>query len=119
MMTQICLVVEFTIADGKVETFKKLFREALDITKQKDKGTLSYHTYFNADGTKCYSIEWYEDSDAVLRHLDSVAGISAPLFEVCRTTRFEIFGSPSSKLLSAFESSAPSLYRPWEGFSRR
>jgi quinol monooxygenase YgiN len=118
MMAQICLVVEFTIADGKVETFKKLFLEAIEITKRKDSGTLSYQLYFNDDETKCYSIEWYENSEAILGHLDSMADISVPLFEICRTTRFEIFGNPSKKLSEVFEASSPNIYQPWVGFSR-
>lgn len=118
MMKQICLVVEFTVANGKVDTFKRLFREALEATKRKDLGVLSYQLYFNDDETKCYSIEQYQDSDAVLGHLDTVAGVSGPLFEVCSTTRIEIFGEPSPKLLKAFESSAPNKYVPWEGFAR-
>ena len=117
-MTQICMVVEFTIADGQGAAFKKLFREALDLTRQKDAGTLSYHLYFNEDETKCYSIEWYADSDAVLAHLDTVVDVSVPLFKICSTTRFEIFGDPSAKLQKALESAAPGRYQPWEGFSR-
>jgi quinol monooxygenase YgiN len=119
MMTQICLVVEFSIADGKVETFKKLLRKAIDVTRQKDLGALNYQFYFNKDATKCYSIEWYQDSDAVLRHLDSVAEVAGSLFEVCATTRFEIFGNPSTILLDAFKASSPNTYTPWDGFSRK
>lgn len=118
MMKQICLVVEFTIADGKTAIFKKLFREAIDITKGMDPGTLSYQLYFNDDETKCYSIEWYEDSDALLAHLNNVTDASTQLFEVCSTTRFEIFGNPSTKVLNAFESSSTNRYKPWIGFSR-
>ena len=118
MTTEICLVVEFTIVDGKLETFKKLFREAIDHTQQKDLGTLSYQAYFNDDETKCYSIEWYEDSQAILNHLDSVGDVAAPLFEVCSTSRFEIFGNPSAEVLKAFEASLPNRYKSWVGFSR-
>jgi quinol monooxygenase YgiN len=118
MMTQICMIVEFTIADGQGALFKKLFREALDLTKQKDLGTLSYELYFNHDETKCYSIERYANSDAVLAHQDTVAKVSVPLFEICSTTRFEIFGDPSPKLQKALEASSPNRYKPWEGFAR-
>ena len=118
MMKQICLVVEFSITDGKLETFKKLLCKAIDVTKQKDLGTLNYQFYFNDTMTKCYSIEWYQDSDAVLCHLDSVAEVAGSLFEVCATTRFEIFGNPSTKLLEAFNASSPNTYMPWDGFSR-
>jgi quinol monooxygenase YgiN len=117
-MTQICMVVEFTIADGQAEAFKKLFREALDLTEQRDLGTRSYQLYFNDNETKCYSIEWYSDSDAVLAHLDTVADVSVPLFKICSTTRFEIFGEPSAKLKKALESASPNRYKPWVGFSR-
>ncbi len=118
MMNQICMIVEFTIANGQGAAFKKLFQEALDLTKQRDLGTLSYELYFNADETKCYSIERYADFDAVLAHLDTVADVSVPLFKICSTTRFEIFGDPSAKLQKALESSSPSQYKPWEGFAR-
>ena len=118
MLTQICMVVEFTIADGQGAAFRKLFREALDLTKQKDLGTLSYHLYFNNDESKCYSIEWYADSDAVSAHLETVAAVSVPLFKICSATRFEIFGDPSAKLQKALDASSPSLYKSWEGFSR-
>jgi quinol monooxygenase YgiN len=117
-MDTITLVVEFSITPGNDKQFKTLMRQAVEATQQKDLGALGYQLYFNHDESKCYSIEVYRDSEAVLRHLDTVSEIARPLFEICATTRFEIFGSPSAELLKEFEASAPKIYSHWDGYTR-
>lgn len=118
IMTAITLVVEFSIIPGNAGRFKELMHQAVDATLQKDVGALNYWLYFNQDETHCYSIETYSDTEAVLHHLNTVSAISGPLFEICSSTRFEIFGRPSPELIQLFAASSPNIYTPWEGFTR-
>jgi len=117
-MDTITLVVEFSIIPGHSDQFKELMRQAVAATQQFDLGALIYQFYFNQDDSKCYSIEVYRDSEVVLKHLNTVAEIARPLFEICSSTRFEIFGSPSPELIKAFAADAPQIYRNWDGFTR-
>ena len=58
-------IVRFTFHAGKVEEFKRLSTECLEIVRSKDVGTLQYDTYFNADESQAIVLERFRDSDAL------------------------------------------------------
>jgi quinol monooxygenase YgiN len=61
-------IVRFTFHAGKVEEFKRLSAECLEIVRAKDVGTLQYDTYFNDDESECIVLERFRDSDALILH---------------------------------------------------
>jgi hypothetical protein len=42
-------IARFKFHDGKLEEFKRLSAQAMEIVRTKDSGTLQYDTYFNDD----------------------------------------------------------------------
>jgi quinol monooxygenase YgiN len=64
-------IARFRIHDGKLEEFKRLSAEAMEIVKTKDTGTLRYDTYFNADESECVILEIYRDSQVAMEHAGS------------------------------------------------
>jgi hypothetical protein len=79
-MTQdIRKVVELTINEGRLDEFKQVANEC----------------------NKCYILEWYKDSQALLAHLDNIRDLYEPLFKVSHITRIEVFGNPSLKVRQA------------------
>lgn len=46
---------------GKVEEWKRLSEQAMEIVRTKDRGTLQYEIFFNADETEAIVYERYRD----------------------------------------------------------
>ena len=56
----------FTFHEGKVEEFKRLCAEFIDIVRANDTGTLQFEIYLTDDEAECVIYERYRDSDAVI-----------------------------------------------------
>lgn len=71
-MGELLGIVRFTFHAGKVEEFKRLSAECLEIVRTKDDGTLQYDTYFNDDESKAVVLERFRDSDALILHAQNM-----------------------------------------------
>jgi quinol monooxygenase YgiN len=101
-MTQdIRKVVELTINEGRLDEFKQVANEFIQRVESSEPDTVSYEWFLDADGNKCYILEWYKDSQALLAHLDNIRDLYEPLFKVSHLTRIEVFGNPSLKVRQA------------------
>ena len=65
-MSELVGIARFKIHEGKLEEFKRLSAEAMEIVKTKDTGTLQYDTYFNDDESECVIVERYRDSESAI-----------------------------------------------------
>ena len=114
MSQEIIGIARFKFHPGKVEEFKQLSKQAMDIVKEKDKGTLEYSTYFNADETEAIVIERYRDSQSLIEH----GGNMAPLMEAilaCATIYGEILGDASPELRANLSPDGPvQLFLHWQ-----
>ena len=79
-MSEIQGVSRFKFHEGKVEEFKRLSAQAIDIVRAKDTGTLQYEIYFNDDQSECVVYERYRDSEAVIEHGAHVGDLMAAIF---------------------------------------
>src|SRR6266545_3208326 len=61
-------IARFKIHEGKLEEFKRLSAQCMEIVRTKDAGTLQYETYFNDDQSECMVLERYRDSGALIEH---------------------------------------------------
>ena len=64
---------------GKLEEFKRLSAQAMDIVRVKDTGTLQYEIYFNDDQSECIVLERYRNSDALLEHAANLGELGAAI----------------------------------------
>jgi quinol monooxygenase YgiN len=53
---------------GKLEEFKRLSAQAIEIARAKDTGTLQYEIYFSDDQSEAIVLERYRDSEALIEH---------------------------------------------------
>jgi quinol monooxygenase YgiN len=53
---------------GKVDAFKEIAQELLDVVKEKEPNTLRYVWYFDSDQSKSYLVEEYPDAAALRAH---------------------------------------------------
>jgi len=58
---------------GKVEEWKRLTEEAIEIVRTRDSGTLQYEIFFNEDETEAVVFERYRDADAAIEHFSNIS----------------------------------------------
>jgi quinol monooxygenase YgiN len=97
---------------GKVEEWKRLTEEAVEIVRTKDTGTLQYEIFFNEDESEALVFERYRDADAALEHFSNISHLMAPILATASVTG-EVLGTPNAKMNEELAKGGPKLFRPW------
>ena len=114
-MSELVGIARFKIHEGKLEEFKRLSAEAMEIVRTKDTGTLQYDTYFNDDESECVIVERYRDSESAIGHAEHLGDISAAVLAIVSVVHGELLGEPSEELranLAGIE--VPQLFTPYQ-----
>ena len=118
-MSELVGIARFKMHEGKLDEFKRLSAQAMEIVRTKDSGTLQYDTYFNDDESECVVIERYRDSEAAMEHAANLAELSAAILETVSVVHGEVLGEPSAELRANLaDSDVPQLFTPYESMSR-
>jgi quinol monooxygenase YgiN len=108
-------IARFKFNEGKLEEYKRLSAEAMEIVKTKDSGTLRYDTYFNDDQSECIVIERYRDSEAAIEHAANLADVSAAVLATVSVVHGELLGEPSEELRANLaDMEVPQLFTPYQ-----
>ncbi len=108
-------IARFKIHEGKLEEFKRLSAQAMEIVRTKEPGTLQYDSYFNHDQSECMVIERYRDSEAAMEHAANLADLSAAVLATVSVVHGEILGEPSAELRAKLAGSeVPVLFTPYQ-----
>ena len=114
-MSELLGIARFKFHEGKVEEFKRLSAQAMEIVRTKDSGTLQYDTYFNDDQSECVVIERYRDSEAAIEHAANLADVSAAVLATVSVVHGELLGEPSEELRAKLaDMEVPQLFTPYE-----
>ena len=114
-MSELVGIARFKIHEGKLEEFKRLSAEAMEIVKTKDTGTLRYDTYFNDDESECVILEIYRDSQAAMEHAEHLAELSAEVLQTVSVVHGELLGEPNEELRAKLANiEVPQLFTPHE-----
>jgi quinol monooxygenase YgiN len=97
---------------GKLEEWKRLTREAIDIVRTKDTGTLQYEIFFNEDESEAIVFERYRDAEAALAHFANIGHLMEPLMGTATVTG-ELLGTPNDTMKKLLGTGEPKLYLPW------
>jgi quinol monooxygenase YgiN len=116
-LSEIKGVARFKFHEGKVEEFKRLSAQAMDIVRAKDTGTLQYEIYFNEDQSECVVYERYRDSEAVIEHGAHVGHLNEAIFATGSVSS-ELLGEPSAELTAMIAGSGVPLFRPFLSMQR-
>jgi quinol monooxygenase YgiN len=111
-MNEIKGIARVKFLPGKVEEWKRLTEQAMEIVRTKDKGTLQYEIFFNADETEAIVFERYRDAAAALEHFANIGHLMAPLMETATITG-EVLGTPNAEMRRNLTGEQPKLYEPW------
>jgi hypothetical protein len=101
------------IHDGKLEEFKALAVQCMQVVRERDSGTLQYDWFFNEDHTQCVIRETYRDSAAALEHIANLGPTLGAIFGVSDLA-LEVYGSPTDELRAAIAGLAPGIYTPFQ-----
>jgi quinol monooxygenase YgiN len=114
-MSELQGIARFKIHEGKLEEFKRLSAQAMDIVRTKETGTLQYDTYFNDDQSECMVLERYRDSEAAIEHAENLGDLMEAVLATVSVVHGEILGEPSAELRARLAGSeVPHLFTPYQ-----
>jgi quinol monooxygenase YgiN len=105
-------IVRFKFHVGRVEEFKRLSAQAMEIVRTQDTGTLQYETYFNEDESEALVLERFRDSDALIEHGEHMAALMEPIIATATVTG-ELCGELSPELRARITGDIPQLFTPY------
>jgi quinol monooxygenase YgiN len=107
-------IVRFKFHEGKLEEFKRLSVQAMEIVRTKDTGTLQYDTYFNDDQSEAVVLERFRDSDALIEHAANLSHLMEPILATGSVSG-ELLGEPNAELRERLAGSdVPQLFTPYQ-----
>ena len=112
-MSELQGIARFKFHGGKLEEFKRLSAQCMEIVRTKDTGTLQYDIYFNDDQSECIVLERYRDSDALIEHAVHLGDLGAAIFATGWVSG-ELLGEPSAELRSKLVGSGVRLFTPYQ-----
>ena len=110
-MGELVGIARFRFHPGKVEEYKRLSAQAMDIVRAKERGTLEYSIYLNEDESEAVVIERFEGSEALLEHGANMSEISAAVLKT-GTVEGELLGDPA-ELRANLTGPEPELFTPY------
>jgi quinol monooxygenase YgiN len=112
-MSELLGIARFKFHEGKVEEFKRLSAQCMEIVRTKDTGTLQYDIYFSVDESEAIVIERYRDSEALVEHLTNIGEDMMTAISATGSVYGEILGEPSAELRANMESGPVGLFTPF------
>lgn len=112
-MTGLLGIARFKFHEGKVEEYKRLSAQAMEIVRTKDTGTLQYDIYLNDDQSEAVVIERYRDSEALIEHGAHLGNLSAAILSTGSVSG-EVLGEASEELKESLAGSPVRLFMPYK-----
>lgn len=117
-MSKIWYLIQFTIADGKVDEFKKKGDAYVEATRNNEPDTLVYEWWIGEDGKHALLLEEFTSSEALLTHFGNVGPSLPDLLAIAPITRFELFGTANEAAREAVNSLGAVHFAHYNGFQR-
>ena len=114
-MSELQGIARFKFHEGKLDEFKRLSAQAMEIVRTKETGTLQYASYFNDDQSECFVVERYRDSEAAIEHAENLGDLMEAILATVSVVHGEILGEPSAELRAKLAGSeVPVLFTPYQ-----
>jgi len=105
-------IARFKFHEGKLDEFKRLAAQCMEIVRAKDTGTLQYDIYFNDDQSECIVHERYRDSEALIEHAAHIGDLMEAIVATGSVSG-ELLGEPSAELRARMAGSEVRLFTPY------
>ena len=113
-MSELQGIARFKFDEGKLEEFKRLSAQCMQIVRTKDTGTLpDPEMYFNDDQSECIVLERYKDSEALIQ-TSRTSGISWRRSWPRAPFSGELLGEPSADLRAQLAGGPVRLFTPFQ-----
>jgi quinol monooxygenase YgiN len=112
-------IARFKFHAGKVEEFKRLSAQCMEIVRTKDTGTLQYDVFFTDDQSECIVLKRYRDSEALIEHAAHIGDLITEAILATAEVSGELLGELSAGLRARMAGSPVRLFTPFlslEGF---
>lgn len=117
-MEQISWLFAMQIDPANAQKVEQICQKAVDLAKKED-GTLIYEWSFSDDKKLLHVVERYQNSQAVLLHLDSfVKNIASDLMSCGEVSAFYVYGEPNSEAKERLGAMGAKFMKQIEGFAR-
>jgi quinol monooxygenase YgiN len=111
-MGEIVGIARFRFHPGKVEEYKRLSAQAMEIVRAKEPGTLQYDVFLTEDESEAFVIERFRDAASMIEHAANMAEISAKVLQT-GTIEGEILGDPGPEIRARLTGPEPQLLLPF------
>ena len=112
-MSELQGIGRFKFHEGKLEEFKRLSAQCMEIVRTKDTGTLQYDIYFNDDQSECIVLERYRDSETLIEHAAHLGDLTEAVVATGWVSG-ELLGEPSAELRANMAGSDVRLFTPYQ-----
>ena len=111
-MSELQGIARFKFHEGKLEEFKRLSAQCMEIVRTNDTGTLQYGIYFNDDQSECIVVERYRDSEALIEHTAHLGALMKAILATGSVSG-DLLGEPSAELRANLADSPVRLFTPF------
>jgi quinol monooxygenase YgiN len=102
--------------EGKLEEFKRLSAQCMEIVRTQDTGTLQYEIYFNDDESECMVLERYRDSQALIEHAAHLGDLNEAIVATGSVSG-ALLGEPSAELRANLADGPVRVFTPYLSMS--
>jgi quinol monooxygenase YgiN len=113
-MNEIQGIGRLKIHDGKLEDFKRVALQFMQVVRTKDTGTLKFELYLSADQTECIVLESYRDVRSLLEHHNNISGLMDALLKTCSPGTSEVCATANPELIKALDGTPVRLFSPYQ-----
>jgi uncharacterized protein YkuJ len=99
MSEPIVFISNQRVKDGKLDGYKKYYRQVAEMTEANKPGTVAHLAYANEDGTAVSIVHIFPDAESMDLHMLGVDELAKKAFEFMEIVSFEIYGRPSDTVL--------------------
>ncbi len=110
----------FRIRPGRVEEFKRVAQQCVQIAKDKEPGTLDYRWFMDDRGRECVIQQAFTNPQGILDHLNGeiVTSHLPRLLEASKLRSLEVYGEPRSpEVRRALDNMDATYFGPALGFT--
>jgi hypothetical protein len=104
----IVFISHFGLKEGRLEGFKQYFREGASLLKVEKPRTAAFLAYFDKASGHVAIVHVFPDAAAMELHVEGAGQRAQAAYEFITPAGFEIYGTPSGRVLEIMRRSAES-----------
>jgi len=100
MSEPIIFISNQRVKEGKLEGYKRYYRQVAEQAKAEKPGTVAHLAYVNEYGNELTIIHVFPDAEAMELHMKGVDELAKKAYEYVEIISFEIYGKPGDSVLN-------------------